>query len=302
MNLRVLAEWYFADCTAKNLQPRTVDFYRLKIRYLLDAAGDRPADAITTKHLRMLIEHYRQKRGWSVGTTNHTITSWKVFFHFLEREEILTTNPARRLDKLKGEQRIPEPFTPDEIQRLLQATSTGFAGIRDTAMILVLLDTGVRLSELLGLRLDDVDLGLAQMKVLGKGRKERMLPISPVVRRAFVKYLAHRAALQPDTTALWLCDEGTEFTMWAFVNEIRRLATKGQVLGVHVHRFRHTFASEYLRQGGNPAYLQRLLGHTTPIMTNRYVHLVDADAQQDHQSASPATHILGPHYRGPKGK
>lgn len=296
--IRVLADWFYTDCAARNLQKRTVDFYRHYLTYLIDAAGDRPPTAVTTAEMKTLVSYYREKRDWSVGTTNHTITTWKVFFHYLFQEEIIDQDPAKRMKKLKGAQLIPEALTPDEIRTILDDAGEGFVGLRNTAMILVLLDCGLRLKELTNLRLEDVDFTSCQLLVFGKGRKERLVPFSAPVRRMLLKYLNHRRALTNEK-ALWVDDEGIPFTDEGFRSFLARVERRTGVR-VHTHKFRHTFASQYIADGGNPAYLQRLLGHTTPIMTNRYVHLVDTDAREDHRAASPVTHLLGPRWRGRK--
>ncbi|MHB9133312.1 MAG: tyrosine-type recombinase/integrase [Armatimonadota bacterium] len=295
--LRVLADWFLADCTARNLQPRTVQFYRLKLLYLLTAAGDRAANDITTHQLRLLVQHYWSQGKWGVGNMNHTITTWKVFFNFLEQEGILTDNPSRRIEKLKGEQRIPEPYSEEEMRRFLAAVGTGFVGARDKAMLLVLLDTGIRAGEFLHLTTEDVDFTLCQLRVFGKGRKERMVPFSPPVRRALLKYLAFRQALKPMVSALWLSDEGEPSTEWSLVGRLRQLAKKAGVSKAHMHRFRHTFASLYIANGGNPAHLQRLLGHTSAAMTQRYTHLSDCHTRDDFRAASPVTQLLGPRWK-----
>ncbi len=294
--IRVLADWFFSDCAARNLQDRTVDFYRHYLRYLTDAAGDRPPTAVTTAEMKTLVSYYREKRNWTVGTTNHAITTWKVFFHYLFQEEIIDQDPAKRLKKLKGAQLIPEALTPDEIHTLLADAGEGFVGIRNTAMLLVLLDCGLRLQELIGLKVEDIDFTNCQLLVFGKGRKERLVPFSGPVRRMLLKYLTHRHT-RTHEKVLWIDEEGVPFTDEGFRSFLARLEKRTGVR-VHAHKFRHTFASQYIADGGNPAYLQRLLGHTTPIMTNRYVHLMDTDAREDHRAASPVTHLLGPRWRG----
>ncbi len=294
--VRVLAEWFLTDCAARNLQPETIRYYRLYMRYLIDAAGDRPPTAITTLQMKTLVMHYRELRNWSVGTANHVITTWKVFFHYLYQEEIINQDPSKRLRKLKGDQLIPQPLTADEIHILLADAGEGFVGIRNTAMLLVLLDCGLRLSELTGLKLEDVDFTTCQLLVFGKGRKERLVPFSSPVRRMLLKYMAHRRTRTYEK-ALWIDEEGIPFTNDGFRSFLVRLEQRTGIR-VHAHKFRHTFASQYIADGGNPAYLQRLLGHTSPAMTNRYVHLVDTDAREDHRAASPVTKLLGPRWRG----
>jgi len=163
-------------------------------------------------------------------------------------------------------------------------------------MLLVLLDCGLRLGELMGLTMADLDLATEQLRVFGKGRKERFVPFSGPVRRTLLKYLSRRHAITSDNS-LWVDETGVQFSRDGFNSFLRRLEKRTKIR-LHAHKFRHTYASQYIANGGNPAYLQRLLGHTTPAMTNRYIHLFDSDARNDHRQASPVANLLGPRWRG----
>lgn len=296
--VKTLVEWFYADCHARNLSTYTLRFYQQKLVFLVEAAGDRQIGELTTLQLKLIVEHFRKEREWNIGNTNHFIVSLKVFFNFLVAEEILDANPAKRIEKLKGDQRIPAPFTPEEVQALFEACGSGFAGARDRTMLALLFDTGMRLGEVMGLGVEDLDLGLMQIRVFGKGRKERLLPFSPPVRRVLLKYITLREGFTTRESALWLNDEGIPLATWAFVSQFRRIAKRAKIVGAHIHKTRHTFAHIYLQQGGSPAMLQRLLGHTSPAMTARYSHAADLDARQDHQQASPLTHLFGPRWKG----
>lgn len=285
--LRVLAEWFYADGTARNLSAQTVEFYRNKLIYLTDAAGDRFPREITTAHLRLLLTHLREKRDWSVGTTNHFLTALKVFFSFLVKEGMLTENPAVRIPALKGDQHLPDPLSKVELQRLLAALLPGFCGLRDRAMLLICLDTGIRLGELMGLEPEDVDVEMGQLCIRrSKCRRERLVPFCGITRRVLLRYLALRGA-RAVTQTLWITETGTPLSRWYVMKRFERLARHAGVNGFHFHRLRHTMATEFLRNCGNLLLLQRILGHTTTRMTGRYVHLTDADTRASHVTASP---------------
>lgn len=289
--LKILANWYLADCEAENLQPESIRFYEYRLRYLYETLGDIVPSEISTAHLRALLLHLRKTRNWSVQNTNHCVQVWKGFFHYLEQEELLEENPARRLKKLRQETKFPKPFSIEEVSALLSATAEDFCGIRDRTMMLMLLDTGIRTGELLRLQPPDVNLASGILKVFGKGRKERFLPFQRTVRRALLKYVALRKAmfrhLENEDYALWLGYDGNPFKRDGLQRRLRDYGRTLKIMDVHPHRFRHTFATEFLRNGGNPQMLQQILGHTTPIMTQRYVHMTDEDAKRDHLKASP---------------
>jgi site-specific recombinase XerD len=211
-----------------------------------------------------------------------------AFFSWLEKEELLTENPMRRIARPKVPTKIKAAFAAQEIRDLLKACDAKWAGrgIRDRAMILFLLDTGCRVSELCGVPLADVDFPAGRVKVKGKGAKERFVYISQTTARVLLKYVhEHR----PQTTAphLFLSHEGQPLNRYSVASLLYRLGAKAGVPHVHAHRFRHTAAIQFLRNGSDIFHLQRMLGHTTLEMVKTYVALADADVARAHQKASP---------------
>lgn len=290
--IKVLVEWFLNEKEAQNLQPRTLDFYRLRLDYLIESVGDRRAAEVSPAHLKAVISHLKTTRKWSVQNTNHFIQVIKTFFTYLEtEEEVIESNPARRIKKLRKPSTFPVPFTCEQVSTILSVIGQDFNGIRDRVMVLVLLDSGVRVGELMGLGTGDIDVAGQQMRVFGKGRKERIVFFGPTVRRALMKYAAVRAALVKKLDVrndrFWLTGSGSALAEDTFQYQLRVYGARAKVEHVHPHRFRHTFATEYLRNGGSLEMLQRLLGHTTPQMTMRYAHLVDMDAKANHAAASP---------------
>jgi site-specific recombinase XerD len=172
-----------------------------------------------------------------------------------------------------------------------QPTNT-HEGIRNRAIIAFLYDTGVRVGELVHLELDDVDLVAGTARVRGKSRRERTVPISPTLRSLLWNYInaARPKQLFATSSRLFLSRDGSPIRETA-INQW--LARAGERVGLHVypHKFRHSFATAFLRNGGDPFTLQLILGHSTSDMTRRYVHVVASDAAKRHQSASPLERI-----------
>jgi site-specific recombinase XerD len=284
-----LVNYFLIHCSARNLSPLTQKYYTGQLAHLIAAHGDTPAEHLTVHDLRTLVASLREKRGWSIGQTNHFITSLKAFFNYLEREELTPTNPAARLERLKTEQHLPDVLTREELKSLLAVIPSGFIGLRNRTMIFALLDTGVRLRELMGLTLPDVDMKTLTLSVFGKGRKARQVPFSPTLARLLAKYLPQRARKAPaHEYALWISREGTPLNYYYLHNALQAYTTTAELpRPIYPHRFRHTFATEYLRNGGSPQMLQRILGHTSQAMTQRYIHLTDTDTAREHRTASP---------------
>lgn len=291
LSTRELAEVFYEHCAARNLQISTVEFYRRCLDYLVEAAGDRFPSSFTTDHLQLLLTYYRQSRHWSIGTVNHTFTAWKVFFNFLLAKQVISENPMAAIDKARGPEYLPVPYSDDELRRMLAVPDETLYGLRTRAMLLILIDTGIRLGELMGMRMEGVSLQGSRLRVFGKGRKERIVPMSTTVVQALSDYLQAREPIAR-TDAVWVTNKGQPQSEGGFVAQFHRIARVAGVQKAHIHRFRHSFATSYLRNGGSPLHLQRLLGHTTAVMTQRYTHLTDIDAIADHMKASPIMHLF----------
>ncbi len=163
-----------------------------------------------------------------------------------------------------------------------------FLGSRNRAIILILLDSGLRVSELAGIHLEDVDTERGWIKVKGKGAKERVVRIGSTAQKALWRYQIYRPKNQ--YSALWLTEEGKPMASQGIQESVRRIKVRAEVTSEgNCHRFRHTFALAFLRKDRNPFNLQYLLGHSDLRMTRHYVSTLGAeDALKAHETASPA--------------
>lgn len=292
MNVNQAITLFLSDAQYRNLSAKTLRFYQQQLGIFAGHFGTEVVDQVTVPQIKAMLVTERKQRDWTTGTVNHQITAIRRLYSFLVEEELLPHDPMHKLKKITAEQRLPEPFSEDELRRLLAAAAQGQHPVREQAVLLVLLDCGLRLGELHKLEVDDIDLPLMQIHVrLGKGRKGRIVPFSPPTRKALAKWIAVRPG--PEDGPLWTTNAGTPMEEWSIVSMVRRIAKRAKVEGCHLHRFRHSFAFTYLQQGGSIAHLQRLLGHSTPTMTQRYGHLADLDATEDHRRASPVVGLLG---------
>lgn len=198
----------------------------------------------------------------------------------------------RAVPRPKPEQRAVNPFTESDLRALLAACShttaytrrgkrscqnTRSTALRDRAIVLLLLDTGMRASELCTLTLGALDLKNRQLRVFGKGSKERILLYSPSTGRALWRYIAHSRPDEPPTAPLFISTIGTPYNRVALLNLLQRLGQRAGVPNCHPHRFRHTFAIQFLRNNTNIFALQAALGHTSLDMVKRYLMIIQAD-------------------------
>jgi site-specific recombinase XerD len=160
--------------------------------------------------------------------------------------------------------------------------------LRATAILLVLLDTGIRLGELLNMRLPDLDLEQSRAKIFGKGAKERYVFLGKSTRRALWRYVS-LARAEPILGAdnVFLSEDGRPITNRYLAHILEKVSKAAGVQKVHPHRFRRTAAIQFLRNGGNIFALQKLLGHETLDMVRHYVNLASDDVAAAHQQASP---------------
>jgi site-specific recombinase XerD len=218
-----------------------------------------------------------------------------AFLRWLHVEGYTPVDFAAKLRKPQATQRVIQPLTPEESARLADAAKADpRCGVRDLAILYIMLDSGLRASEVCGLRPPDVLWDQRLVKVLGKGGKERVVPISPPTAQAMRRYLLSADRHDDRADTLFQTEEGWALTPHGLHHIVKKVALRAGVEGVHPHRLRHTAAIAFLRNGGNVLVLQRILGHTTLAMTNRYVALASDDVQREHDRCSPIVALTRP--------
>jgi len=249
-----------------------------------------------------------QDRGLSGHTINCYLRSLRIFFSWLVSEGIIECNPFERVKIPRPPRKVIPTFSDSQIQRLLNAIDARTPeGFRDYTIILVLLDTAMRVSEFCHLKLDDVWLEDGVLKVLGKGNKERLIPIGKQVQRLLWRYINRYRPepAAPNCSFLLLTRDGRPLTKDRVEKIIAYYGKKAGISGVRCspHTFRHTAAVKFLRNGGDVFSLQRMLGHASLEMTRRYCELADIDVKRAHATASPVDNlgIVPKHPSQPRG-
>jgi site-specific recombinase XerD len=229
-------------------------------------------------------------RGRAPSTAATYYKVLKVLYAWLVEEQELQADPMARMRPPLVPAK-PVPIVPaDGLKRLFAACAgAGFEARRDTALIMLLLDTGARREEIAGLTLADVDLDLDVLLVLGKGRRERALPFGRKAGEALDRYLRVRARHKDATLPwLWLGRKG-QLTAWGLVQMLRRRGAQAGLPGLHPHQLRHTFAHEWLVQGGAETDLMQIAGWKSRTMLQRYgASAADTRAREAHRRFSPA--------------
>ncbi len=276
---------------ARNASPLTLRAYALSLGQFLAWRDERQdAGPITRATIRAYIAHL-QGRGLAPATTSGRVRDLSVWLGWLVDEEILTSNPAFRM-KPRTPKRRPPSYTGDQIRALLRACD-GEHGARDRAMIIMLLDTGLRASELASLARQSFDWASGAFSVVGKGNKERKGWAGPYALEILRLYLATR---EDDHPALWLGQGGGPLTYSGIYQALRSRAElagiSGEIRKV-VHGFRATFAKNYIQQGGDLESLRRLLGHESIVMSAHYAQLADDELAGVKARVNPLGGVAG---------
>jgi len=286
-------ESFFARCAGAGLAEGTVQFYRGRLdnfrRYLEQhAPGTRPAE-VTSALVRDFLGAERERT--STAGAHHARATLSVFFAHLEREGMVSENPMSKVERVKASQKLVHPVSEEEIERLLSVCGRGFLGARLRALLLLMVDTGLRASEVCGLDLTDVDLTAGLLRVRhAKGGKEREVPFGQATRASLLRYLARRGELAE--RAFFVTHFGDRLDRGDLFRICQQAGEKAGVPGLHPHRLRHTAATLFLRGGGNLFSLQRMLGHSSLTMVRRYAEVTQSDLVEQHRQASPGDRFL----------
>jgi integrase/recombinase XerD len=222
------------------------------------------------------------------------VRTLRAFGSWVTREFELPASPLAGLPVPRVPQVLVASLREDDLRALLRATETSAHPERDRAIVLLLLDTGLRLAEAAGLRVGDVDLVEGRVTVMGKGARQRMVPIGRRTRQALRRILAPRGQVEAGAP-LFLATDGGALTAHGFQQVFRRLARRERLsVRCSPHVLRHTFARSFLRNGGDVFSLQRILGHSPRSLqvTRRYLDLDDDDLRAVHRSVSPVDRLL----------
>lgn len=271
---------------------RTIEWYAEMLR-VLEKEGVTTTEDFTKARIMAIAEGWR-KRGLRLATLQIRDRGLRAFANWAYREGYLAENPLATLPKPKGHIEQPTPFSPEQIAAILNAAKRGACPKRDYALVLLLLDTGIRAGELRALELRSVDWRGHLIHVPRGKTGPRPVPFGEKTARALRVYIEQeRRAAYPGEPALFLSRSGTPLTRDGISTVVGTILIRARIRerGL-VHRFRHTAAVLMLRNGVDAFTLQRILGHSTPIMTSRYLKLTGEDLVRVHRHAGPVDRLF----------
>jgi integrase/recombinase XerC len=273
----------------KNASPHTCRNYLRDLEqfesFLEGSAVEKVDRMVLRKYLSFL---HRKNRKSSIARKLSTLRS---FFKYLVREQIISANPAKPVSTPKVEKLLPSALTVDEAFRLVESPSREKiireTELRDRAILELLYSSGIRVSELVGLNPDRVDLDLGIIRVMGKGRKERIVPIGTKAMEALKSYAEIRGTME-DTSPLFLNRRGGRLTDRSVVRLVKKYGRQSGIFRkISPHSLRHTFATHLLDAGADLREIQEMLGHASLSTTQRYTHLTVGRLMEVYDQAHP---------------
>jgi integrase/recombinase XerC len=291
-SLRELVGAYIAELKRENSSAHTVRNYECDLVEFAGYFQPQPAlhewDAVAIREWLGWL-YQRQLAPVSI---RRKLAAVRSFFGYLQREHLIDRNPAKLVRTPKMPKTLPPIMTPEQTNGLLDDVAAGKLERpypeRDLAIFEMLYGCGVRVSELVGLDLEDVDAGQGWIRVRGKGRKERQVPLVGGAAAALERYLAGRNAAAPDERAVFLNSRGKRLSDRSVRGIVKLYAT---VLAgdssVHPHSFRHAYATHLLADGADLRSIQELLGHSRLSTTQRYTQVALSDLMATYDKAHP---------------
>lgn len=307
--------------TAEGLSQRTIDSYEFILNHWLDHFGDRDVTEVQasdlTNYLAWLRTDYKPVRfngstePLCAKSIRNVWIAFRSFFGWLHLE-FKYPNPAIEITAPKFQKYPVETFNKEDIEKILKACIYSReaqteerkkfvmrrpSAYRDQAIVLMLVDTGLRATELCSLTINDVDLKTGKVTIRhglaggAKGGKGRTVYLGKVARKAVWRYLAGREDGDDLSAPLFISHADRPFNKDSLRVLINRLGARAEVKKVYPHKFRHTFAITYLRSGGDVFTLQSLLGHGSLDMVQHYARIAEVDVEQAHRKASPADNM-----------
>lgn len=250
-----------------------------------------PIEKTNRAHIMSYLIDLKNK-GRATSTISRNLASIRSFYQFLMRDHFIQKDPSQNLESPKIDKRLPKVLTVKQVEQLLQMPNIStLTGVRDKAMLELLYATGIRVSELVSLNIEDLNLNMGFVKCFGKGSKERIVPIGSLAIESIQHYVDRsRKMLQkkPTENALFLNHHGKRLSRQGFWKIIKKYAKLASIeVEITPHTLRHSFATHLLENGADLRSVQEMLGHADISTTQIYTHLTKSRLKEVYSKAHP---------------
>lgn len=279
----------------RGLSQNTISSYKrdLKkyIKFQQEVEKIQSFEEVSRLHIISFLKHVKEL-GHSSKTIARHIASIRSFHQFLLRDKAVSHDPSVHIETPQPERTLPKVLSMEEVEQLLDAPKLDTAfGLRDKAMIEVLYATGIRVSELIGLNLGDIHLTMGFLRCIGKGNKERIIPIGRAATESLENYMNHargKLVRKTKTDALFLNHHGNRLSRQGFWKILKRLTEEANIKKeLTPHTLRHSFATHLLENGADLRAVQEMLGHADISTTQIYTHVTKARLKDVYKTFHP---------------
>lgn len=276
----------------------TIEYYKKRIGYFINFVNDKDINNVIiddyNSYAIYLINKITDKGiNLSSATVKTTLNASKIFLKYAYDNKYMINDVYKNIKPYKQAKKTIVVLSTEDINKLLNSQNEfTVIGLRNLLAISLMLDAGLRVSEVVNLNVEDISKELGVIKVFGKGKKERLVPLTDSIVKYYDKYVFLTSLY---SGALFLdSDTGLRMTSSGISQILRRIKKEQHFNKLHPHYLRHTFATLFLVNGGDPVHLQLILGHTTLYMTEQYLHLANQMTLQKQKKFSPLTNIKKP--------
>ncbi len=291
---RLLKEFIYFLSVEKGLASNTLESYQRDLRkffLFLQKKNIIQVENITRGDITNFLTEQKE-RGLASSTLTRNLAAIRSFYQFLLKEQITTENPSVELETPKTEKKLPSVLSLSEIELLLEQPETGNTiGLRDKAMLELLYATGIRVSELVSLDVNGINTKMGFIKCIGKGNKERIIPLGSVAIRSIQEYLKNsrlKILKTKEEKALFLNQQGTRLTRQGFWKILKKYAHKAGIQReITPHTLRHSFATHLLENGADLRSVQEMLGHADIATTQIYTHVARRRIKEVYNQTHP---------------
>lgn len=295
MKSKDILEKFLIDQQVKGNTKQTIDYYKRRINYFINFIENKEISKVTIEDYNNYAIYLRNKQkengeNISSATIKTELNSAKIFLMYCYKNKYIENDFPTKISNYKIVKKTIVVLSEEEIKKLLSSQNEfTLIGVRNLLAISLMLDAGLRVSEVCNLDVTDINKELGLIRVFGKGQKERLVPLTDSIRKYYDKYVFLGNIF---SGCLFLDKEtGKRMTPSGISQILRRIKKQYGFKKLHPHYLRHTFATLFLVNGGDPVHLQIILGHETLYMTEQYLHIANQMTMPEKKKYSPLSNI-----------
>ena len=278
----------------RGLSENTINSYGIDLKLFLEYLRENEIPSFKQVNKEVIVNYMQSEKNNNKANSSilRSVSSLRKFFQYLAQEKIIEKDPMLLIDTPKKKQHLPQVLTKEEVEKLLRSPNTGqVLGLRDRAMLELMYATGLRISEIINLKLEDLHLTMGTLQTLGKGHKERIVPVGDEAIKWVNRYLEEarpKLLKQKRSNYLFLNFHGNNLTRQGVWKNLKAEVKKAGIQkNITPHTLRHSFATHILENGADLRIVQELLGHADISTTQIYTHLSNKQLADIYNRAHP---------------